>query len=190
MDNKSIEYLFVFDGSWWLKITELEQIIDYHKQTENRYEGAINLHMRMKQEGMRIEDLPTEERIKMIGDKDFQLMQAAIIKARQVEGSILDGFRCLNMEMGMAELDTIKKYGAVYINKAGGHTHGIEYSQFCRRKFLVFPDYKKEEIRVRQFNGGRHWYAYIEDIQVRNGDELKWDTKEEAQAAAETMITA
>ncbi|MCM1175478.1 MAG: hypothetical protein NC341_10565 [Blautia sp.] len=42
--NSEIEYLFIYDGeSWWLKLTDPEQIIDYHKQTAGRYEGAIIL---------------------------------------------------------------------------------------------------------------------------------------------------
>lgn len=46
MGEKTIEYLFIYDGQqWWLKLTEAEHIIDYHKQTFSRYEGAINLYM-------------------------------------------------------------------------------------------------------------------------------------------------
>ena len=74
------------------------------------------------------------------------------------------------------------------INPAGGHTHGIETAQFCWRKQLVFPDFKKEDIRVRKFNGGQHWYAYIGDMQVRDGDRLKWNTQEAARAAAEALV--
>ena len=60
--------------------------------------------------------------------------------------------------------------------------------QFCRRKQLVFPHFRREDIRIKQFNGGRHWYAYVGDMQIRDGDQLKWNTKEAAQAAAEAMV--
>ena len=34
MGEKAIEYLFVHDGQqWWLKLTEADQIADYHKKT-------------------------------------------------------------------------------------------------------------------------------------------------------------
>lgn len=194
MGEKTIEYLFVYDGrQWWLKLTEADQIADYHKKTAgSRYEGAINLYMKLKQDGKEwynlLDGMELQERIKMMESKDFKYIQCAIIKAQQVEGSILDGFRCLNMEIGMAQLDNIKKYGAVFINAAGGHTHGVETVQFCRRKQLIFPDFKKEEIRVKQFKGGQHWYVYIGDMQLRNGDQLKWNTQEAARAAAEEMF--
>lgn len=195
MGEKAIEYLFVHDGQqWWLKLTEADQIADYHKKTAgSRYEGAINLYRKLRQEGREwhnlLDGMELQERIKMMESKDFKYIQCAIIKAQQIEGTIFDGFRCLNMEIGMAQLDNIRKYGAVFINPAGGHTHGVETVQFCRRKQLVFPDFKKEDIRVRKFNGGQHWYAYIGDMQVRDGDQLKWNTKAAAQAAAEALVT-
>ena len=53
MGEKAIEYLFVHDGrQWWLKLTEADQIADYHKKTAgSRYEGAINLYRKLRQEG-------------------------------------------------------------------------------------------------------------------------------------------
>lgn len=194
MGEKGIEYLFIYDGEmWWLKLTEVEQIIDYHKKTDSRYEGAINLYMKFKQDGKEwynlLDGMPLQERIKMMENKDFKYLQCAMIKAQQAEGNIFDGFRCLNMEIGTTELEIIREHGAVFINSAGGHTHGIETVQFCRRKQLIFPSFKREEIRVKQFKGGQHWYAYIGDMQIRDGDQLKWNTQEAAQAAAEAMVT-
>lgn len=182
------EWLFVYDdGGWWLKITDVEQLTEYHKKTDSqRYEGAL----RMYKDGKRPENMSLEERIRasMEGNRDFMYMQAAIMQAQNVGGTIIDGFRCLNMEIGMKELNNIKRDGAVYINRVGGSTFSVDYTQFCRRKELIFPDFKKEDIRVRRFDGGRHWYAYIGDMQVRNGTELKWNTQEAARRAAEAIV--
>lgn len=187
------EYLFVYDGrSWWLKLTTTEQLIDYHKQTSNRYEGAVRLCLKFRQEGKELydvlEELPLPERITLMQDKDFKYLQCAVIKAQQVEGTIFDGFRCLNMEAGQNELEVIKEHGAVFLNPAGGHTWGVETVQFCRRKSLIFPHFRQEDIRLAQFPGGRHWYAYVGDVQVRNGGRQKWNTREEARTAAEAMV--
>ncbi len=183
-----MEWLFVFgDGGWWLKITDVKQLTEYHKITDaQRYEGAI----RMYKDGKRPENMSTEERIRamMAGNRDFMYMQAAIMQAQNVEGTILDGFRCLNMEIGMKELRNIREDGAVYINRVGGSTFSVDYTQFCRRKELIFPDFKKEDIRVKKFEGGRHWYAYIGEMQVRNNGELKWNTQEAAREAAEAVV--
>ena len=88
------------------------------------------------------------------------------------------------------QLDTIHECGAIYINPVGGY-HGYskdkEYA-FVRRKDIVFPDFKKEHIRVKSFPGGDHFYAYIGDMQVRDGDILKWDTYEEAYNQALSIL--
>lgn len=190
-----MEYLFVFsDGGWWLKLTDADQIIDYARKTDSRYEGALEMYMHWKQEGKDYEDavmeLPLAERIKLTQDRDFKYLQCAIIQARKIGGTILDGFRSLNMEIGAAYLQTIREHGAVYINPVGGKTFDVKYTQFCRRKELVFPEYKREDIRVKQFNGGQHWYAYIGDTQVRNGDQMKWNTHDAAFEAAAALVNA
>jgi len=188
-----MKYLFVYDGKvWWLKLTNPEQLIDYHKQTSSRYEGAIKLYMEMRQEGKEFHDfmgsLPFEERIRLMDSRDYKYLQCALIKAQKTGGNIFDGFRGLTVETGATELGTIREYGAVFINPAGGHTHGVETMQFCYRKQPIFPCFKYEEIRVKRFEGGHHWYAYIGDVQVRDGDnKIKWDTEEEARRAAEAL---
>lgn len=113
-----MEYLFVYDGkSWWLKLTSAEQIIDYHKQTSSRYEGAVKMYMKMKEDGKEFPDLMAglslKEQINLMENRDYKYLQCAVIKAQQTEGTLFDGFRFLNMEAGAAELETIRKYGAV-----------------------------------------------------------------------------
>lgn len=189
-----MEYLFVYDGNgWYLKLTNAEQITDYHKKTAaKKYESAISLYFKMVQQKKTpyeyLEAMDGMERIKMMMSTDFKYIQCAVALAEKQEGTFLDGLRMLLMETGMNELETIREYGAVYINPAGGHTHGIEYTQFCRRKELIFPCYTVDDIRIEQFKGGQHWYAYVGDMQVRDGDSLKWDTKPEARAAAERIV--
>lgn len=181
-----MEYLFVYsDGGQWLKIESIEKLTDYHKKVDsNKFEGALRMYV----DGVKIEELPLEERIKKMQERNYKYLQAAVIQAQKVEGTILDGFRCLNMEIGMNELRCIKENGAVYLNRAGGHTFALEYTQFCRRKELVFPDFKMSDIRIKQFQGGKHWYAFIGDMQVRNGKQLKWDTFHEAEQAANRIV--
>ncbi len=61
-------------------------------------------------------------------------------------------------------------------------------TQFCRRKSLVFPNFKKSDIRIRKYDYGSHYYAFVGDMQVRDGDKLKWNTYEEAYLNAEKLV--
>ena len=123
-----------------------------------------------------------------MNDRNFKCLQAAVMQARNGNGNIFDGFRWLNIEIGMNQLRTIKEYGAVFINSVGGHTFSLEYTQFCRRKNLVFPNFKRSDIRIKKYEGGCHYYAFVGDMQVRDGDNLKWNTFEAAYRKAEELV--
>ena len=191
-----MEYLFVFaEGGWWLKLDSVEKLMDYHKKTSDRYNGAFGLYLKLYEKaGNRnimdvVMEYPLEERIKLMESRDFKYMQGAIVQAQSNSGAnIFDGFRMLNMEIGMKELHDIEEYGSTFINCVGGSTFSLDYTQFLYRKELVFPDFQKKDIRIRQFHGGKHWYAYIGDMQVRDGNTLKWNSYQEAYDRAMQMV--
>lgn len=190
----SMDYLFVFavdeeSKGWWLKIDTIEKLADYHEKTgSGRYDKAMEIYLHEGHPYDILKKLSPEERIKKIQDKDFKRLQAAVMQAEKGDRTILDGFRCLNLEVGMGQMKTLKEYGAIFINCVGGYTFGLKYSQFCRRKNLVFPNFKESDIRIKKFQGGEHYYAYIGDMQVRNGDKLKWNGRNEAYSKALELI--
>lgn len=191
-------YLFVFaNGGWWLKIDSVEKLIDYHKQTSSRFNGAWELFSRLYKEAGDVNKImdvvaayPAEKRFELMQTRDFKYLQAAIIEAQQMDGmaNIFDGFRALNMGIGAKELRDIREYGCCYINSVGGSTFSLDYTQFYRRKQLVFPNFRREDIRVERFKGGEHFYAYIGDMQVRDGDVLKWNSYDEAYNRAAEFV--
>lgn len=186
-----MEYLFVFsDGGWWLKLDSIEKLIDYHQKMNGSYfEDAFLMYMHKGSPDKILESLSLPERIEMMNTRSFKHLQGAVMQAQNGNGTIMDGFRWMNMEIGMVRLRYIREYGAVYINRVGGHTFSLNYTQFCRRKELVFPDFKKEDIRIKRFHGGCHYYAYIGDMQLHNGEQSKWNTHDAAYEAALKYIS-
>lgn len=181
-------------GGWWLKIDTIEQLIDYHKKTDgHRYEKALwNFFHGVKPEDLikKAQDSKNpEDLIALYANRDFQYMQAALMQAESVGGTILDGFSMLRVEAGFSELKDLQKYGSVYINSAGGHTFGIEFTQFYRREELVFPNFTEDDIHIKQYGEkGIHWYAYIGDMQLHYGDKRKWNTYEAAKEYAYSIL--
>lgn len=186
-----MEYLFVYaDNSWWLKLDSIEKLIDYHEKTDTgKYEKAIRMYMDEGHPDKILENLSVEKRIQKMCNRDFKYLQVAVMQAEKGGGTIFDGFRWMNMEIGMNRLRNIQQYGAVYINPVGGCTHSLNYTQFCRRKEPVFPCYKKEDIRIDKFDGGTHYYAHIGDLEIRDGERMKWDTYEEAYQKALELLS-
>lgn len=64
----------------------------------------------------------------------------------------------------------------------------VDYDNFCRRDELIFPNFQISDIRIKQFDKGQHYYAYVGDMQVRDGDVLKWNTYDEAYTRACALV--
>lgn len=190
--KEKIEYFFVFDiesKGWWLKIDSIEKLVDYHEKTgSGKFDEAFSMYLNDGYPYEILEKLSVEERIKKMQDKDFKILLGAVMQAEKNELSILGGFRSLNIEIGLGQMRTMEEYGAIYINCVGGYTFGLNYNQFCRRKELVYPDFKASDIRIKQFQGGEHYYAYVGDIQVRDGEIFKWNSYKEAYDKALEVI--
>ena len=73
----------------------------------------------------------------------------------------------------------------IVVNKNGGYfmldkdKQGV-YSQWWKRDRIEFPEFKRKDIRIKKFPLGNHWYAYVGDMQIRDGDKIKWNSYEEA----------
>lgn len=187
MSDVLAKWLFVHavQGGWWLKLTSDDDIINYIKATNDRYDGAM-----CKAVHEPIEKMSLEDRIKasLSGDRNYMLLQAGMVMAQKYNTTLYSGFEHLQTEFGMALHRDIAENGETFVNRVGGKTFSLEYDQFVWRKDLVFPDYTIADIRIKQFSGGQHHYAYIGDTQLRDGDKLKWDSYKEAYDFAVSVV--
>lgn len=184
---KERKWEFVHDvrGGWWLRLTNDEDVIDYIKATNDRYDGAL-----CKAVHEPIEKMSLEDRIKaqLSGDRNYMFLQSATIMAQKCNTSLYGGFERLQIEFGMVLHKDILENGETFVNSVGGKTFSLEYDQFVWRKDLVFPNYTISDIRIKRFEKGVHYYAYVGDTQLRNGDKIKWNTYEEAYNFAKAIV--
>ena len=70
----------------------------------------------------------------------------------------------------------------MYFNPNGGWHYDKKkaYIQWYDSDKLIWPDFKENQIKIERFPAGEHYYAYVGNMQVRDGDTLKWNTYEEA----------
>jgi hypothetical protein len=177
-------YTFVYEepnNGWWLKIDSTEKLGNYMLKTEKMYGDCMEEYMRYAlhsddKEGGRIKLSNRLQAITMFGEQRHLTIIDAIIQFRM----------CVFSQM----CEAIREFGYIVINKAGGYHHGpIEYSQFVHRKTFTWPDFKETDIRISQFPGGEHYYVRIGDMEVHEGNEIKWNTREEAMAVAKRYIS-
>ena len=176
MENK---YLFVFkNGGWWLKINSISKLLDYYEKTDSRWSDALSSLINSKEfcKGKyHASDLAYA--IGFFGSNNgMDAIRAAISFREDIINS---------------QMDALKKYGSIYINEKGGYHFEIteeKHDQFLYKDELIYPDFKKEEIRVKKFPGGTHFYAYIGNMEVRDGDIVKWNTYQEAYDVAAKLV--
>lgn len=175
-----MEYLFVFkNGGWWLKIDTVEKLTDYLEKTDNRFGKAFDSLVHSKEFGMGMEH--ANETALAIGLYGQNRKLSPLSATLDFRNAIIQN-----------QYDALLTHGCIYINENGGYhwpSKKDEKSEaFVRKTVLVFPDFKKDEIRVKQFPGGEHFYAYIGNVEVRDGDIIKWNTYEEAYNQAKRLI--
>lgn len=182
------DYTFVYAKApceavgWWLKISSMQMLEQYVMDTQagtlqaralELYTGIYFKHGCGDGKSVRQainDEMSPEERLRlMMGDTAaWNCMYGAIMQAESLNGTIMDGLRSTRMEAGTTYIRRIREDGRVFINRNGGCNSFIEYDTFCHRKSLVWPSFQKSDLRLRQYDGGTHWYAYIDDFEVKN----------------------
>lgn len=169
------EYKFVYeepDNGWWLKIDSVDKLIDYHQKTEKFYGDVLKDYLHNKE-----------------GHYTNQRTYAVIMYAERHNLTIIDAIIQFRLMIAQQQLDRIYEDGAIYINSAGGYHSNATYNQYVIKDKLIFPDFKSNDIKISQFPGGEHFYAYVGNMQIINGDIRKWDTYEEAYKYAKKYVS-
>lgn len=178
-------YTFLYeepDNGWWLKIDSAEKLGDYMMKTERMYGDCMEEYLRY---GMNGKDEEGREFLKL-----SKRLQAIIMFGEQRHLNIMDAIIQFRLCLFSQMCEDIREAGYIVINKVGGYHRGpIEYSQFVHRKTFTWPDFKESDIRISQFPGGAHYYVRIGDMELHEGSEIKWNTKDEAMAVAKRYIS-
>lgn len=176
-----MKYLFVYkNDTWWLKIKTIEELTNYSEKTDGRWAKAFDslIHSKEFYDG----EEHASSLAYVIGNYGAKRGMNSIEAVADFRSQIFD-----------AQLDLLMEGYTLFINENGGYhcnfTGDEKETQFIWREEFVFPNFSKDEIRIKSFPGGQHFYAYIGDMQVRDGDTLKWNTYEEAMKMAESVVT-
>lgn len=189
-----MSYTFVLkNGGWWLKISSFEDLINYYKNTKNstKWWNVVDNYIQGKEfnEYKRKTSLRLTNQ-HMPHEKEAFLTQAVVLHASNNHQNIMEAISEYCGSIASNQKRDLQECGVIYINRFGGY-HGDSSKEklpFVHREKMIFPDFKENEIRIKQFPKGTHWYAYIDDVQVRDGDTLKWNTYEEAYKIAKSYI--
>lgn len=176
---------------WWLKISNADELCEYYKEIAPTRNGRVfENYVYGKEWNFAHQGYKNESHCPHSGEA--ALTDAVVRYSGNNNLTILQGIQRFTQMVALQQLEEIKEHGVIYINQVGGYTwrgkNDEEYA-FVKREKLVFPDFKKDQIKISKFPYGSHYYAYIGDLQVKDGDKIKWNTYYEAYRQAEKMLS-
>jgi hypothetical protein len=172
---------------WWLQLSSIEELTAYIEKTSPTRYGNVFENFLL---GKEYNDT-SKEHVPHPTEAD---LTAAIHQYAGMQNmNFIDAMMSVRNEVALRQLHEIQEHGSIFINCVGGYHSASKYDKcydIVYRDDLIFPNFKKSDIRITKFPYGQHYYAYIDDMQVKDGDTLKWNTYEEAYAQAERILEA
>lgn len=171
-----MSYRFVFNGkNWFLKISSLDVLNDYMEMVWD----------------IRREDLLGG--IKSLKEKKHpasDMIDACSVLASAKGTDVWHEFMDLKERQFRTMSNMIIAGHTLYVNGNGGYCSSLKWpAGIYESDELRWPVLSEEDIRIRKWPGGVHYYAYIGPVQVQDGDRLKWNSESDARAAAMSYVT-
>ena len=117
---------------------------------------------------------------------ELQMMIGSLAGMRRISRKEAYGTILHDYETGQRQ--AIDDGKIVYVNKNFGW-HAREYTmetkQFVHKTNFEFPRMEKDRIEIKQFPMGKHFYVFIDGVQLWDDDNVKFDSREEAESFAE-----
>lgn len=171
-----MKYRFVFkNGGWWLKIGNIDELMNYTTSVKSPVAKGLIDALYSREFGPNVPGQPLAPHASNEGwlvglhaiNKDVGLGVATCELAIQID---------------TAKVNALSDGNDLYFNPNGGWHYDKKkaYTQWYDSDKLIWPDFKENQIKIERFPAGEHYYAYVGNMQVRDGDTLKWNTYEEA----------
>jgi hypothetical protein len=180
-----MKWKFVFfENHWRVAIYSIEQLMLYHEKTDYRWARAVKDYITVYEGQAHYSD-SLANHIDVLariwgGEKGLSFVDATLRLKQMVITN------CINH---------ITENKVLLFNQVGGYMIRNDLDEFDKIKEkddLMFPSFGEKDIRIKQWGGdakGTHYYAYIGDMQVTDGDILKWSTYAEAFEQAKKYVT-
>lgn len=190
MENITIErWRFINNGDgWWLRISSFDELLAYCMKTDNRFANAFGRLLKGS-----ADELPETY--------DGSLSSAIAVLARVNRKSLVETTGNLLIGVHDTYFKYLERDGFLNINCVGGcNSCDWDIVANCYRKELVWPSFTKNDIRIKTFAPEEksvgvyrddykyHYYAYLGDMQLTDGEKTKWDTYDEAYAFASNLV--
>ena len=183
------KWTFFHNGyTWWLRIESAEQLERYCELTDGeRYGGSMMQVAYHRMDGCK---------------SHLESMPSVIDAMSRFNGEdLLTTTGKLMSEAHLTYFKNLARFGFVNINRLGGcNSSKWPMKIVLHRDEMIFPTLTRKDVQIKTWEWEEkkryayrpgykyHWYAYIGDVRLKDGDKEKWDTKEEAEAFVNSLF--
>lgn len=174
-----MSYTFICtpEKEWWLKITKIEDLLDYWNEVFNpRLKQALDTIRETKEFGRSMQHADI-----------FQLLIGMTANGEHTSWD--ESYEKIIYDTRIAQYQSLLNNNAVYINKKFGWNSEEKVTvQFIHKSNFEFPIMEKDRLKIKQFPMGNHYYAFIDGVQLRKDENLKFNSYDEAYNFAQQYI--
>ena len=174
-----MSYTFICtpEKEWWLKIAKIEDLLDYWNEVFNpRLKQALDTIRETKEFGKNMQHADA-----------FQLLIGLTARGEHIDFD--EAYEKIVYETRTAQYQCILNNKTIYINKKfGWNTEKKVAEQFIHKNNFEFPIMKQDKLKIEQFPMGTHYYVFIDGVQLRKDENLKFNSYDEAYNFAQQYI--
>jgi hypothetical protein len=185
----SDKWTFFHNGyTWWLRIDNAEQLARYCELTdEERYGGAMMQAAWHRKENK-------------LDHWDGLASEIDMLSRNRQESLLVTAGKLLS-DAHYTYFKNLQQFGFVNINRLGGcNSSTWPMRMIIKKDELVFPMLGRKDVTIKTWEWKDkkryayrpgyqyHWYAYIGDVRLKDGDKEKWDTRAEAEAFVNSLF--
>lgn len=173
----SYTFICTKEREWYLKISSCKHLVEYWNQVfDPELKHALDTIEDTKEFGH--------------GMQHCDALQSLIGITARCE--------CLSMRASYEKVVHMHKIGqyqalcsgkTLYINrKLGWNVSTKDTEQFIHKNNFEFPIMAKDRIKIERFPMGKHFYVFIDGVQLRKNENLKFNSEQEALEFAQEYL--
>lgn len=162
---------------WYLKISSVEQLLEYWQNVFNpRLKKALDTIKDTKEYGRTMQHCDA-----------YQMLIGETARGEQL--TFEEAYEKIVYNHRIGQYQAIYNGKTIYINKNfGWNVEPKKVEQFVHKNNFDFPVMSEDRLKIEQFPMGTHFYVFIDGVQLRKNENLKFDSYQEAFEYAKEYI--
>lgn len=188
-----MRHTFVNAGNGWvLRLDDMDHLIDYLVSEWQARRDTIEEDIRIIEDVMASDAFTKREKVAIGRTHPINRLSHTIrTYAFQMDAPVDAVMAAMSRDLAHSMTRALEDRGCIYVNPYGGWRCSLPNAFEPPRPFETyekegadFPIFDNDDIRVKSWPGGRHYYVYLGDMPVCMDGKYKFDTEFEAESAA------